>query len=87
MQEKNTTPENSTMEALVPGLRNYWKISSPDPVSGDMVVKNHEVKHTELVPKIQHKINLSKPFCAGCGRAVEFGMFCSDSCEREIFGP
>lgn len=86
MSEQNKS-ENSIMD-MVPGLRNYMRISSPDPVSGDMVVKNHEVKHSELVPRKQaHKINLSKPFCAGCGRAVEYGMFCSDACERDMFGP
>ena len=35
-------------------------------------------------PTLKNKINLA--YCANCGRPAKYGMFCSESCERELYG-
>jgi hypothetical protein len=84
MLNENQYSEKS-MEILAPALKAFWAIYSPNPETGDMIKSNHEVKDTESQPKKQ-KLNLSKPFCANCGRPAMFGMFCSISCESQTFG-
>jgi hypothetical protein len=79
MAQINYRPENLNGMTVAQQLSNFRTLLSIEAESGNMDRNDHSCNDSEKEEEIQGGYP-----CANCGQPSRFGIFCSDSCEREI---